>query len=79
MNYFLMSDEQRVETGCLVDDLTAPLLPRYWVNRSSVELHADDDRYFCPSGSYFMSLDEENKTLHYGLWGEEYELSYRAG
>ena len=76
LTYFLMSDEQRTDTGCPVDDLTAPLFPHYWVKRSSVELLADDNSYFCPAGSYFRSLDEENKTLYYELWERDFEFHY---
>ncbi|MBO4367825.1 MAG: transglutaminase domain-containing protein, partial [Clostridia bacterium] len=74
--YFLMTDERREGSGCAVDDLTAPLLPRYWANFSASEFTASDDRYCFPADSFLMSIDEEGKTVHYRCCGEEYDLNY---
>ena len=77
LDYFLMSDDDRIEDGCLVRDLTIQLFPEFWLNRTSVEMKATDDtynvRYYC----YFVSLDEENKILHYkDMYDEMHELHY---
>ena len=74
--YFLMTDERRKDSGCAVDDLTVPLLPRYWANFSAAEFTASDDRYCFPEGSFLMSIDEDGKTVHYTCYGEEYDLCY---
>jgi len=74
--YFMMTGERRAETGCAVDDLTAPLLPRYWASFSSVEFTAEDDEYCFPSGSFLEAIDEESKIVHYSCFGEACELSY---
>jgi hypothetical protein len=71
-----MTGERRADTGCAVDDLTAPLLPKYWANQSAVEFTAEDDSYCFPSASFLLSLDEENKTVRYDCEGEEYEFRY---
>ena len=74
--YFLMNDERRADSGCAVDDLQVPLLPRYWANLSSAEFEAADDTYGFPDESYLTSLDEENKIVRYRCYGEEYEFNY---
>ena len=74
--YFLMSGERRAETGFDLDDLTAPLLPRYWAQFSSVEFTAANDKYCFPSGSFFHSIDEDNKIIRYRCNGEEQEFKY---
>ncbi len=74
--YFLMTAERRAGSGFDMEELTASLLPRYWMKYSSVEFTADDDEYCFPSGSFLISLDEENKIVHYELWGNELERSY---
>ncbi len=76
LHYFMMTGERRADANCFVDDLTAPLLPKYWANASSVEFVADDDRYYFPDGAYLVSLDEDNKIIHYYFYDEEHELSY---
>ena len=74
--YFLMTGARRAETGCAVDDLTAPLLPYYWLSRSSLVLTSEDDSLSFPSGSFLVSIDEENKTVRYLCFGKEDELNY---
>ena len=75
-DFFLMTGEARAASGCPVDDLQAPLLPRYWAKFSEASFPAEDDRFMLPADSFFQSLDEENKVLHYTCNGEEYELHY---
>ena len=77
LEYFMMTDARRTETGCPVTDLTAALLPCFWVNRSSLTFPADDDRYYMKDYSDFDSLDEQNKTVHYtDMYGESHEMCY---
>ena len=71
-----MTGERRAESGCAVDDLTAPLLPRYWANLSSVSFPAEDGAYCFPSASFLEELDEESKTVRYRCEGEEREFRY---
>jgi hypothetical protein len=74
LGYFLMSDSRRSDSGCSVDDLTAPLLPRYWVNRSASKFTAGEEGDVFPAGSVFVHLDEANRTVVYRADGEEREL-----
>lgn len=77
LDYFMMNDEIRSETGCPVKNLTVQLLPQFFVERSSLTLPATDDRYYLGDFSAFESLDEENKILHYLDMDEvEHELHY---
>lgn len=77
LDYFMMSDVQRDYDGCLVRDLTVQLLPEFWVNRTSITLTADDDHYCIRDYCEFLSLDEENKIVHYeDLYGERKEFYY---
>ncbi len=79
LEYFMMTDERRAETGCPVDDLTVDLLPEYWVNRSSLKFPATDDRYYMKDYSELDSLDEQTKTVHYtDMNGDSHELHYGA-
>lgn len=74
--YFLMDGARREETGCALDDLTAPLLPNYWFSRSTSVVSAEDDRFCLPFDAYLTALDEADKTVRYTLYGEEFELRY---
>lgn len=75
--YFLMDGTRRSESGCDVgDDMTAPLLPRYWFSSSNTRISADSDEFCFPSGAALVSLDEGSKTVHYLSEATEYELSY---
>lgn len=73
LEYFLMSDSRRADSGCSVDDLTAPLLPGYWVNRSVSKFTAGEEDVF-PAGSVFVRLNEAKGTVVYRADGEEREL-----
>ena len=74
--YFMMDDARRVDSGCAVDDLTAPLLPRYWVSFSNVSFVAEDDTYCFPPESFLESLDTDSRTVRYMYYGQEHELCY---
>lgn len=77
LEYFMMTDEHRIQDGCLVDNLTVDLLPVFFVNRSSLTFTATDDRYYMKDYAELDSLDEEHKTVHYtDMYGESYELYY---
>ena len=77
LDYFMMTDDVRTSTGCPVAGLTVQLLPQFWASRSSSKFEASDDRYYLGSGTVFVSLDEENKILHYyDEDGVERELNY---
>lgn len=65
LEYFLMSDEDRNQDGCLVRDLTMQALPQFFLSNSKIKLTADDEQYSFPDFSTFESLDEENKILYY--------------
>lgn len=77
LDYFLMSDEERNEDGCLVRDLTVQILPEFWLSKTTITLEASDSsyniRYYCT----FDSLDEENKILRYtDMYDEKHEFYY---
>lgn len=77
LDYFLMSDEDRNEDGCLVKDLTMQALPQFYLSNSSIKLSAADETYSFPDFSTFVALDEENKILYYkDMYGEIYEMRY---
>ncbi len=77
MEYFLMSDEDRNQDGCLVRDLTMQALPKFFLSNSVIRLKADDERYSFPDFSTFDSLDEENKILYYkDVYGEVHGMEY---
>ena len=64
--YFMMSGDLRESTGCLLEDITAPLLPKYWANRyDDINFEATDKSYEFPESGIFKELDEENKILYY--------------
>ena len=65
MEYFLMSDEDRNQDGCLVRDLTMQALPQFFLSNSKIKLKADDERYSFTDLSTFVYLDEENKIVYY--------------
>lgn len=77
LDYFLMSDEDRNEDGCLVRDLTMQALPQFFLSNSNIKLSATDETYSFPDFSTFVSLDEENKILYYkDMYGQMYEMNY---
>lgn len=77
LDYFLMSDEDRNQDGCLVNDLTMQALPQFFLSNSAITIKADDERYSFPDFSTFVSLDEENKILYYkDMYGEMHGMDY---
>ena len=78
LDYFMMSDSRRSETGCPLNDITVPLLPGYWASRydnldfKTADNSFDDFRY-----GIFKRLDEVNKVIYYtDLEDNEKQLSY---
>lgn len=65
LDYFMMSDKQRKEDGCTLEDPTVLLLPGLSVNQSGVKFDADDEHYCIRYYCKFLSLDEKNKILYY--------------
>lgn len=65
LDYFMMSDDIRTETGCPLTDLTVQLLPQFWINASSLTLPATDERYYLGLFTTLEQLDEDNKILYY--------------
>ena len=65
MDYFLMSDAERNYDGCLISGLVVDILPGYWASRTSVSYAATDNKYNLRNYCGFVSLDEENKVVHY--------------
>lgn len=74
--YFLMTTERRAKSGFYMTDLMVPLLPKYWAEFSNAEFIADDEDFMFPPASFFTSIDEESKTVHYRCEGEEREFRY---
>ena len=72
LDYFLMSDEERNNDGCMVSGLTVDILPGYWASRTTVPYTATDSKYNLRYYCFFLSLDEENKVVHY--YDENMEL-----
>ena len=65
LDYFMMSDEERIADGCGVDDLTVDILPGYWVNNGTVSYAATDNSYNLRDYTVYYTLNEETKTLYY--------------
>ena len=65
LDYFMMTDKNRIDDGCPVDDLTAPLLPKYWAKFSNVSFEAPQQNYNFSYSSIYSFLDEDGKMLYY--------------
>ena len=65
LDYFLMSDEERINEGCLVRNLSVSVFPEEWANETSVSFAANDTSYLLRPYCRFISLDEEQKIVHY--------------
>lgn len=77
LEYFMMTDEQRIKDGCPVDDLTVELLPEFWVNMSSMSFPATDSRYSAYDCPVLDELDEANKIVRYiDMYGNSFEMHY---
>ncbi|WP_185752511.1 hypothetical protein [Butyrivibrio sp. AE2032] len=61
----MMTDKNRIDDGCPVDDLTAPLLPKYWAKFSNVSFEAPQQNYNFSYSSIYSYLDEDGKMLYY--------------
>ena len=77
LTYFMNSERARNAYGVPTDDLTAAMVPGFWLNFSQTELPADSEKFACFLDSVFVSLDEESKTIYYedglGVHGLKYE------
>lgn len=77
LDYFMMSDQDRIDAGCPVNELTMQPLPQFNISQSKVKLLAADETYSFPACSTFVSLDEENKIVHYNdINGDPCEMKY---
>ena len=77
LDYFMMSDKDRIADGCTLTDPNVTLLPECSVNKTDVKIEAADGRYCIRDYCRFVSLDEENKTVHYvDLYNEPKEFYY---
>ena len=78
LDYFMMSDKRREGTGCLLNDITVQILPKFWANKyDNLDFKAADDKYDVLQNSTFKGLDEENKILFYNdAYGNTQELRY---
>lgn len=78
MEYFMMSDRHRTDSGCPLNDITVPLVPGFWVNKhEGLDFRTADDKYDIFQSCKFVSLDEEKKIIHYtDFYGKTGELSY---
>jgi len=78
LEYFMMSDRHRTDSGCPLNDITVPLVPGFWVNKyEGLDFRTADDKYDIFQSCKFVSLDEEKKIIHYtDFYGNPGELSY---
>lgn len=65
LTYFLDTEEERIEQGMVMDDLTAAMVPGYWLSCTETSLPAASETYACLHRTEFVSLDEEQKKLYY--------------
>ena len=65
LDNFMMSDAERTDDRCPVDDLTVQLLPEFWVKKTKLSFAANDKSYNLRNFAYFVSLDEKAKTVTY--------------
>jgi hypothetical protein len=77
-DYFMMSADWRTESGCPLNDITVPLLPRFWANYyEGLDLKTADNKYDVLQFGKFERLDEANKILYYtDALGNSQQLSY---
>ena len=77
LDYFMMSDKERIADGCTLTDPNVTLLPECSVNKTNVKFDAKDGQYCIRNYCRFVSLDEEKKIVHYtDLYGEPKEFCY---
>ena len=77
LDYFMMSDKNRIADGCKLTDPDVTLLPECNVNKTNVKFEATDEQYCIRDYCRFVSLDEEKKTVHYvTMYNEQKEFYY---
>ena len=77
LDYFMMSDKERIADGCTLTDPNVTLLPECSVNKTNVKFEATDEQYCIRDYCRFVSLDEEKKIVYYtDLYGEPKEFCY---
>ena len=77
LDYFMMSDKERIADGCTLTDPNVTFLPECSVNKTNVKFDAKDGQYCIRDYCRFVSLDEEKKIVHYtDLYGEPKEFCY---
>ena len=65
LDYFMMSSEERNSDGCLVYNLTADVVPEFWLNQAALTLPATDSSYNLRDFCTFVRLDEDEKIMYY--------------
>ena len=79
LTYFLDTAEERIEQGMVMDDLTAAMIPGYWLSYTETTLPAESEKYAALHWNEFVSLDEEQKILYYddvqGIQAFHYECA----
>ena len=77
LTYYLNTAEERIEQGMVMDDLTAAMIPGYWLSYTETALPAESEKYACLHWNEFVSLDEEQKVIYYddaaGIQAFKYE------
>ena len=77
LDYFMMSDKERIADGCTLTDPNITLLPELHANQTNVKFDATDNHYCIRDYCKFVSLDEEKKIVHYlDLYDEPKEFCY---
>lgn len=76
LTYFLMTEKVRNSQGCSTDDLTAEMIPGFWLSKTGTELPATSDKFDMFGKSVFVSLDEVNKIITFKNSNRLYELKY---
>lgn len=78
LDYFMMSADRREASGCLLNDITAQILPGFWASKyENLDLKTADNRYDVLRYCTYKGLDEVNKILYYtDANGNPKELSY---
>ena len=77
LDYFLMTDEERTESGCPVTDLTVGLYPAFWIKDTDIELSAASTKYEALGHAVLDRLDEENKIIYFWEADEPKEFCYK--
>ena len=78
LTYFLNTEEERIEQGMVMEDLTAAMIPGFWLSHTETTLPAVSDKYACLHWTEFVSLDEEQKILYYDDAGDIQAFHYES-